>query len=278
MDRVGEHFVPAGPLAVRWLAYELDEVRAGVSARARLRLENAGTAPWRSGEREGVHLSYHWLDPLGNPILWDGVRTPLDDVVHPGETVELDADVLAPRPPGGYRLAFDLVEEHKFWFQELGSTALDLPVEVRPRIDERRMKVLIQGGDDPETRAALAAQEESLVEEDAVAVAHLVAGAAPAPDWSRLLLNAHAEGWPAVGGAVEPTGGLASHAERRRLAAWAPGGGRNPRFPGPLLFPSLLDGLEPETYEGLPAYSGSESLFEGRAVVRLRRRSGRRTG
>ena len=23
MDRVGEHFVPAGPLAVRWLAYEL---------------------------------------------------------------------------------------------------------------------------------------------------------------------------------------------------------------------------------------------------------------
>ena len=149
---------------------------------------------------------------------------------------------------------------------------------VRPRIDERRLKVLIQGGDDPETRAALAAQEESLVEEDAVAVAHLVAGAAPAPDWSRLLLNAHAEGWPAVGGAVEPTGGLASHAERRRLAAWAPGGGRNPRFPGPLLFPSLLDGLEPETYEGLPAYSGSESLFEGRAVVRLRRRSGRRTG
>jgi hypothetical protein len=132
-------------------------------------------------------------------------------------------------------------------------------------------------GDDAETEAALSMQEEPVVVDEAEAVAYLVAGAVPAPDWSRLLLNAHAEGWPAVGGAVEPAGAFA-RGDRRRLEAWAPGGGRNPRLARPLLFPSLLEGLQHETHEGLPAYGGPDGLFEGRAVVRLRPRSGRQRG
>src|SRR5262249_29475003 len=130
VERIGEHAVPVGPLAVRWLAYELDEPRAGVVGRARLRLENAGSAPWRSRGKEGLQLAYHWLDTLGNPIVWDGIRTPLPRAVEPGGSVELDAVVLAPRPPGSYRLAFDLVEEFQFWLQEVGSTPLELPVDV----------------------------------------------------------------------------------------------------------------------------------------------------
>jgi hypothetical protein len=276
MGRVGEHFVPSGPLAVRWLAYELGEVRAGTSAVVRLRLANAGSAAWRSNGGEGIQLSYHWLDALGNPIVWDGVRTSFPRVVAPGESVDVDARVVAPRPPGGYRLAVDLVDEHRFWFQELGSTALDLPLEVRPRIEDRRLRVVVLGAEDPETEAAVSMQDEPVVSEDAVAVAYLVPGALPAPDWSRLLLDAHAEGWTAVGGSVELQGH--GRGDRKRLAAWAPGGGRNPRFSSPLIFPSVLDGLDPETHEGLPSYSGPDGLFEGRAVVRLRRRSGRPSG
>jgi hypothetical protein len=271
MERVGEHPVPAGPLAVRWRAYELAEQRAGVSTRARVVLENAGSAPWRSRGREGVQLAYHWLDPLGNAIVWDGTRSGFPDVVRPGETVELESSLTAPRPPGRYRLAFDLVEEFRFWFQELGSSTLEIAVDVRPRIDERRLAVRMHGPPDPEVDAALAAQEESLVSDEATAVAHLVPGAVPAPDWSRLLLDAHAEGYGAVGGAIDAE----SRGDRRRFAAWEPRGGRNPRFREPLLLPSLIDGLEPETYEGLPAASSSDGLFEGRAVVRLRSRSGR---
>ncbi len=274
MERVGEHSIPAGPLAVRWLAYELDDARAGVPGRARVRLENAGSAPWRSQGTAGVQLSYHWLDPLGNPIVWDGVRTPLPRTAQPGEEIEVETMLLAPRPPGGYRLAFDLVEEHRFWFQELGSTPLDIEVEVRPRIDERRLRVVVHGGEHPDTEAALSMQEESLVNEQAVATAYLVAGAEPAPNWSRLLLDAHAEGYAAVGGALEIEKGLGSRSERRRFAPWAPSG-RNPRLGKPLLLPSLLESLEPDTHEGLPAYAGPDALFEGRAIVRLRRRSGR---
>jgi hypothetical protein len=274
MERVGEHPVPAGPLAVRWLAYELVEQRAGTTTTARLRLENAGSAPWRSRGREGIQLSYHWLDPLGNAIVWDGTRSALPETVRPGESVELESSLTAPRPPGRYRLAFDLVEEYRFWFEELGSTALDVPVEVRPRIDERRLAVRMHGPADPDVDAALAAQDEQLVSEDATAIAHLVTGAIPAPDWARLLLDAHSEGYAAVGGAIEAE----SRSDRRRLAQWATGGGRNPRFGAPLLLPSLLDGVEPETHEGLPATSMSDGLFEGRAVVRLRSRSGRPSG
>jgi hypothetical protein len=274
MERVGEHPVPVGPLAVRWLGYELDEQRAGVTTQARVVLENAGSASWRSRGREGVQLAYHWLDPLGNPIVWDGTRSALPDVVGPGQTVELESSVAAPRPPGSYRLAFDLLEEFRFWFQEIGSSPLELPVEVRPRIDERRLAVRVHGGTDPEVDAALAAQEEAVVTEDAVAVAHLVPGAVPAPDWSRLLLDAHEEGYGVVGGAIAAE----TRADRRALYAWAPGGGRNPRFADPLLLPSLLDGVEPGTHLDLPAALPNEGLFEGRAVVRLRSRSDRRIG
>ncbi|HUF01397.1 MAG TPA: hypothetical protein VMN35_03140 [Gaiellaceae bacterium] len=274
MENVGEHPVPVGPLAVRWLAYDLEEPRAGVTGRARVRLENAGSASWHSRGREGVQLAYHWLDPLGNPIVWDGTRTAFTHVVEPGETIELDAPVHAPRPPGQYRLAFDLVEESRFWFQEVGSHPLDVPVDVRPRIGARRLTVVVPGDPDEETAGALAAQEEPLVTEDPVAVAHLVAGALPTAEWSRLLLDAHEEGYAAVGGAVEPL----ARSDRRRLAAWAPGGGRNPRFEHSLLFPSLLVGLEPDVHLGLPSFTGADALFEGRAVVRLRPRSGRRRG
>ena len=268
MERVGEHGVPTGPLAVRWLAYELEEPRAGVTGNARLLLENAGSAPWRSRAADGVRLAYHWLDPLGNPIVWDGIRTSFPHVVEPGQEVEIDVPVLAPRPPGSYRLAFDLVEELRFWFEEVGSMPLDVSVDVRPRIAERRLRVVLHGDPDPETDAALAAQDEPVVVEGAAAVAHLVPCAVPAPDWSRLLLDAHSEGWAVVGGALAPD----ARSERRLYAAWSPGGGRNPRFAHPLLLPSLLDGLEPSTHLELPAFSGVDVLFEGRAVVGLRRR------
>jgi hypothetical protein len=270
---VGEHSVAAGPLAPRWLAWSLEPApRAGVTSIANLSLENAGTATWRSRGEEGVQASYHWLDPLGNPIVWDGPRTPLPREVAPGETLELEFAVTAPRPPGPYRLAFDLVEEHRFWFAEVGGTPLELEISVAPRIAARTLAVRVHGGPDPATTAALAAQEEAVVasEEEAVAVAHLVAGAAPPSSWSRLLLDAHAEGWAAVGTALAPVG------RARELAPWRGGGGRNPRFGYPLLLPSLLDGIEPTEHLGLPAYDGDDGLFDGRVAVTVPRQSDRR--
>lgn len=275
MERVGEHPVPAGPLAVRWLGVQVPPVKAGEPAVARVLLENAGTAAWRSRGREGVQVASHWLDPLGNAIVWDGARTAFAAPIQPGENAEVKVRLAGPRPPGAYRLALDLVEEHRFWFAELGSYQLEVPVIVAPRIADRRLGVVVHGGEDAETLGALAAQEEPIVEVGAEAVAHLVAGAVPPRDWSRRLLDAHAEGWGAVGPAVVPDGGFVERRRAaRRLADWA-APGRNPRFHRPLLLPSLLTGLEPGELDGLPAWSGSDALYDGRIRVRLRRRRGR---
>jgi hypothetical protein len=122
----GEHPVPAGPLAVRWLAHELGPVQAGALAHARVVVENAGTAAWRD-----LNLSYHWLDDRGNPIVWDGIRHPVS--AEPGERVEHEVDIRGPIPPGRYRLAFDLVDEHRFWLAELGNFTPELDVDVASR-------------------------------------------------------------------------------------------------------------------------------------------------
>ena len=143
---LGEHPVPAGPLAVRWVAYELEPVQAGAITRAHVVVENAGSAPWR-----GLHVSYHWLDDRGNPIVWDGIRHEIS--AEPGERIERDLAVRGPIPPGRYRLAFDLVDEHRFWLAELGNFTPELDVDVALR-DASRARLHGAEGDAEQIRAA----------------------------------------------------------------------------------------------------------------------------
>jgi hypothetical protein len=270
MERVGEHPVPVGPLAVRWLGYELPELRAGATGTARVRLQNVGLAPWRK-----IRLAYHWLDDRGNPIVWDGWRTDFDEPVEPGTTVERDVPFRAPMPPGAYRFAFDLVDERRGWLSEFGNAMCETFAAVTPRIRERHLEVRVLPGPGSagSTARALARQDEQVVAEggEGEAVAHLVAGCEPLADWASRLLDAHAEGYAAVGAGVESSD--------RTLAAWRPSGGRNPSFPHPLLFPSLLDPLQPSSELGRPAYAPPRGvaadltepwIFEGRTAVRFR--------
>jgi hypothetical protein len=253
------HPVPAGPLAVRWLGHDSDAFRAGALHRVPLALQNAGAAAWRE-----VKLSYHWLDPLGNPVLWDGLRTDLP-VTEPGRRLDVQAEVRAPIPPGRYRLAFDLVLEYRYWLGEIGNTPLELDAEVGPRIERRLAAV------GTTSNRLLLAQEEPLVAlEEAEAVAHLAPGIEPSPDWSRRVLDAHQEGFALVGGSIDA-------GRSRHLAPWAPGTGRNPGFQHPLLCPSAVRDVEPswvDPVEGLPAAAppGDEPwVYDGRIVLNLRR-------
>jgi hypothetical protein len=238
----------SGPLVARWLSLEHAPVEAGALQHALLEVENAGSATWRTrSAEEGLFVSYHWLDERGNPIVWDGYRTPLERDVAPGETLRQRIVVRGPIPPGRYRLAVDLLEERRFWLAELGNAPLEEDVVVTAR-------------------------------DASAARTFLPDGAEPAPDWHERVRALHEEGYTAVGGAVELPRGLL----RRRAAAleaYAPGGGRHPRFPHPLVCPSLLPGLEPNAeVAGLPAYVPDDepSMYDGRLVIRLRSRSDRR--
>lgn len=166
MQAVPAHSVPAGPLAVRWLAYDLAPPQAGALGTATVELENAGSEAWRD-----VLLAYHWLDELGNAIDWDGLRTPLVRL-ESGARAEVEARVRAPMPPGRYRLAFDLVVENLCWLSEVGNDMLTADVDVGPR----------DAGD---------------------AVAHLPSDVEPTAGWHELVRAAHEEGFAAVAGAIE---------------------------------------------------------------------------
>lgn len=253
-----------GPLAARWTLRDLPEVRAGTLVRASVEVENAGTAAWRAGD---VLASSHWLDERGNPIVWDGARNELPRTVAPGERVTLALELRGPIPPGRYRLALDLVDEHRLWFAEAGSETLERDVAVAPRIERR----LAARGGDP---AALAAQEEPLVGEDeAEAVAVLSQGLAPGPAWSRRVLDAHQEGYALVGGSIDWQRGLLKR-RPQALQRYATGQGRVPAFRHPLVAYSHVRGLAPvvsDPVEGLPAATapeGEPALFDGRIVVR----------
>ena len=217
----------------------LDEPRAGALGAARVEVENAGTATWR----DDVACSYHWLDALGNPILWDGIRTPMPRPVAPEERVTMRVEVRAPIPPGRYRFALDLVAEHRAWFGEVGEGGPVEELDVLPRVEASRL--------------------------DEIADAHVPPGWAWAPGAEEVALATHAEGFAVVAPSIEATRRL-----RRSLAPWADQAGRNPGFAHPLLCPSALRGVQLERLpdvEGLPAFAPPRDepwIYDGRVVLR----------
>ena len=247
MERVGEHTVPAGPLAVRWLGYELPAFRAGAEAVAEVVLQNAGTATWRSRGELGVKLSYHWLDDRGNAIVWDGPRVDFGGPVPPGDEVEVELRVRAPQPPG------------------------PLPARVRPRrgapllVRRGRLPPARAGcrGAAPDRRAAARRRRPRRRRRGDDGGAGRAGGAARrgrTPSRPRTSSPARRPRPTGRAGSSTrtPRASSPSAARSRRrdrsLRPWAPGGGRNPAFSHPLLLPSLLAGLEPGEHEGLPAY------------------------
>jgi hypothetical protein len=202
----------------------------------RVELATVGDTPWR-GDRFTV--SYHWLDELGNAIVWDGLRTPV--AAEPGSSATVDVAVRAPIPPGHYRLSIDLVDESRFWFGELGEETLDFEVDV--------------------------------LEREGTPVAHL-GEAIAAPDWTERVLAAHREGYAIVGGSVEGRrrpAELAAYAPPGRVPGFA-----HPLVCPSVLEGAQVRWTE---VAGLPAavpLDGEPALYDGRITVRLP--SGRRRG
>lgn len=255
--------LPAGPLALEWRGHEVPPLRAGVEGWAEVTVRNAGTVTWQPPDEteRGIWLSFHWLDRLGNPIIWEGQRTPLPHALAPGEETTLTTSIRGPIPPGPYRLAFDLVDEGRCWFAEVGNEPLQLDIDVRPRLLERSLEVNIVPGSTAlveATKRALAAQEESVSAEGHI-VAHLAPGCEPRRDWSRRVLDAHDAGYGAVGGSLHVGGPpFLGREVRATLRPWAPTFGRMPNWRQPLVCPSLASEVQDwiplsDPIAGLPA-------------------------
>jgi hypothetical protein len=278
---------------VRWHGYDIPPQRAGARTAVAVEVENAGTVRWIGQAGRGIQVSYHWLDLLGNPIVWAGVFTPLLEPVGAGDRTTLTLAVDAPIPPGRYRFAIDLVDEGRAWFAELGNEPIELEVDVAPRIARRALAVRVAEGSPSlvaETEAALAGQDEPITRREAEATAFLAAGAKPAPDWSRRILDAHAEGYAVVGGSVEVEHARFRGGAFRELEPWKPGFGRSPGWALPLVCPSVVsEALDEAPFVapvcGLPALDPSALsqpwLCDGRirvtAPAKALQRGGRRS-
>ena len=138
---VPERPVASGPLAARWLWYDLPPLRAGETVHGRAELENAGSATWQPEGDGQVSVSYHWLDPLGNAIVWGGIFSPVPSGCRRAAAPSCGSPIQAPRPPGRYRLSLDVVAEGRSWFSDLGNAPLELDAEVAPRIARRALAV-----------------------------------------------------------------------------------------------------------------------------------------
>ena len=98
-----------------------------------IRIENAGTLPWRAGE--GYSLSTRWYKD-GKLFDDSAPRIPVARDVLPGQALTLSVGLVARNnfgedlAPGDYTLVFDMVQSQERWFSYAGDTPLQVPVTV----------------------------------------------------------------------------------------------------------------------------------------------------
>ena len=92
-------------------------VDAGSESMIPVSVTNAGRLAWDSHGDPPILLAYHWLAADSDRVVaYEGTRTAFLAPVGEGETVAVSARVHAPRQAGSYRIAWDLVQEHRLWF------------------------------------------------------------------------------------------------------------------------------------------------------------------
>jgi len=93
----------AAPSASLFASYQFAppaSAGAGTTLQLPVTLTNSGTDTWNAAGPNPVNLSYHWLDAIGKPIVWDGARTPLGSDVPGGGVRQLTAAIPVPAQPG----------------------------------------------------------------------------------------------------------------------------------------------------------------------------------
>ena len=111
------------PAARISLVRPMSPLRRGADATMLLHIENRGHEAWPAFGRRAVRVAYHWYDPTGTTIDFDGVRTPLPHDVAPGAELRLSCFVRAPDVAGELHLVWTLVQEGVAWFDTMPSAS-----------------------------------------------------------------------------------------------------------------------------------------------------------
>jgi SAM-dependent methyltransferase len=107
-------------------------IPAGSRRLLTVRVRNVSDCVWPGMENaEGwVRAGARWRREPDGLLIEDGGRADLLQPLHPGEEVDLELAITAPRSPGTFRLEVDLVQELVAWFRDKGSFATQTTVQV----------------------------------------------------------------------------------------------------------------------------------------------------
>lgn len=98
----------------------------------RVEVKNLSSTTWKTDEQSPTFLSYHWYTEDGELCEFNGLRTPLSQAIHPGETKLLTVNVQSFNGIGNYLLEVTMVMEGKFWFEQCGLNTLLEPIKITP--------------------------------------------------------------------------------------------------------------------------------------------------
>jgi len=96
--------MPAKTLIATYVAVPPGSVAAGATFVVSVALTNTGTEIWKSTAPGLVNLSYHWYDPSGAPVVWDGARTAFGADIAPTQQRTVQLSIAAPATPGAFLL------------------------------------------------------------------------------------------------------------------------------------------------------------------------------
>ena len=128
------------PLAATYKTTPPATMGAGTDVAVKVTLTNTGDDAWvpfvggTAPAAGQVALSYHWQDPFGKTVVWEGLRSPLGaGNVAKGATREVTATVRAPTEAGAYFLTFAVIKEGVAW----AAPSLRYAVQVNPAYSAR---------------------------------------------------------------------------------------------------------------------------------------------
>ncbi len=122
--------VPVPAYRAEWLEYSApDKWIAGERQAVKIKLRNAGTAPWHA---DRVKIGCRWYTLHGELIhSAEETRARLPADVGPGMTLTLSqVYVSAPTAAGAFLIKWDLIENDTIWLSSRGSPTLDKEVRV----------------------------------------------------------------------------------------------------------------------------------------------------
>lgn len=102
----------------------------GATTAMTVRVTNTSSFTWSAAGPQPVRLAYHWSDPTGNTIVWEGQRTLLAADLPPAQSATIAMNVLVPPQSGPYLLRFDVVQEGVSWFSGKGVPTANVAVTV----------------------------------------------------------------------------------------------------------------------------------------------------